>query len=230
MVVMSSTPPVGRRVLAEFIGTAALAAVVVGSGIAAERLSPGDVGLQLLENSLATALGLAVIIVVLAPVSGAALNPVVTLVAQPLGARDSVSTVLGYVVAQIAGALGGAVLANAMFGLAPAVSTTARATLGTTLAEVVATAGLIIVIFGLIRAGRASAVPAAVGAYIGAAYWWTSSTSFANPAITIGRIITDTFAGVEPLSAVVFLAAQLVGAAIGGLLVVALFPRNPAVA
>lgn len=230
MVVMSSTPPVGRRVLAEFIGTAALAAVVVGSGIAAERLSPGDVGLQLLENSLATALGLAVIIVVLAPVSGAALNPVVTLVAQPLGARDSVSTVLGYVVAQIAGALGGAVLANAMFGLAPAVSTTARATLGTTLAEVAATAGLIIVIFGLIRAGRASAVPAAVGAYIGAAYWWTSSTSFANPAITIGRIITDTFAGVEPLSAVVFLAAQLVGATIGGVLVVALFPRNPAVA
>ena len=230
MVVMSSTPPLGRRVLAEFVGTAALAAVVIGSGIAAQKLSPGDVGLQLLENSLATALGLAVIIVVLAPVSGAALNPVVTLVAQPLGARDSVRTVLGYVVAQIAGALGGAVLANAMFGLAPAVSTTARVTVGTALAEVVATAGLVMVIFGLIRSGRASAIPAAVGAYIGAAYWWTSSTSFANPAITIGRIITESFAGIEPLSAIVFLAAQLIGATIGGVLVVALFPRNPAVA
>ena len=216
--------PLWRRATAELLGTGLLVAVVVGSGIAAQRLSPGDGGLQLLEHSSATALGLAVLILIFQPVSGAHFNPVVTLADRTLGASCSVGTIVAYVAAQVIGGIGGGVLANAMFGAATALSTTERATAGHLLGEVVATAGLILLIFALVRTGRAALVGPAVGAFVGAAYWFTSSTSFANPAVTIGRIFTDTFAGIAPASAWPFLAAQLVGAALGVGLVLLLFP------
>lgn len=224
---MTLAPPAPfRRVLAEFLGSGILTAVVVGSGIAAARLSPTDVGLQLLENAFATALGLFVLIAVLAPVSGAHFNPVVSLVDAALGYRGW-RTVLSYLPAQVLGCVGGAVLANAMFGLDPvSISATERVSAPTLLAEVVATAGLVLVIFGLARSGRAAWAPAAVAAYIGAAYFFTSSTSFANPAITIGRMFSDTFAGIAPASAPGFLAAQLVGGAAGLLLVRLLYPKR----
>ncbi|WP_157006204.1 aquaporin [Agromyces laixinhei] len=221
--------PLGRRLVAEFLGTGLLVAIVVGSGIAASALSPDDIGLQLLENSFATTLGLAVLIAVLAPLSGAHFNPVVSLAdwwmsrrsTQPgFAARD----IAPYAVAQAAGAIGGALLANAMFDIPAAISATERATPATFLAEIAATAGLVLVIFSLTRSGNARMIPAAVGAYIGAAYWFASSTSFANPAVTIGRIFTDTIAGIAPASAVPFLAAQLLGGVIGVLLVRYLFP------
>ena len=219
-------PALWRRLVAEFLGTGLLVAIVVGSGIMASRLSPNDVGLQLLENSLATALGLAVLIAVLAPVSGAHFNPVVSIVdlvsrrgRRPLGA-------VGYLVAQIAGAIAGALLANAMFGIPTVIATTDRVDAGTLIGEVVATAGLILVIVGLSRTGRPALIAAAVGAYIGAAYWFTSSTSFANPAVTIGRIFSDTFAGIAPSSALPFIGAQLVGGAVGLAIATLLFPRT----
>lgn len=233
---MSQVPPLWRRALGEFVGAGLLVAVVVGSGIAAERLS-ADVGLQLLENSIATAMGLGVLIVLLAPVSGAHFNPAVSLADFVLRARrvpdpeaDGLTAgELGvYVVAQVTGGIAGAVLANAMFAAPTALSLTERASSSTFLAEIVATAGLVLLIVGLTRAGRSVPVVAtAVGAYIGAAYWFTSSTSFANPAVTVGRIFTDTFAGIAPASALVFVAAQLVGAVLGVVLAVALFPRPP---
>lgn len=219
-----------RRALAELLGTGLLVAVVVGSGIAAANLSPDDVGLQLLENSLATALGLAVLIAVLAPVSGAHLNPVVTLVAGLLGRRDTagprLTDVAVYLAAQLAGGIGGAVLANVMFGEPTTIATTDRATGATLVAEVVATAGLVLVIFGLLRAGRDALVAPAVGAYIGAAYWFTSSTSFANPAVTVGRVFSDSFAGIAPGSVLPFVLAQLVGGAVGVGLVLVLYPAR----
>ena len=196
--------------------------------IAAQRLSPYDVGLQLLENSLATALGLAVLIAIFQPVSGAHLNPLVTLADRALGTRHTPVAIAVYLVAQFAGGIGGAVLANVMFETPTAISTTARATPGTLLGEVVATAGVVLVIFALVRTGRATAVAPAVGAYIGAAYWFTSSTSLANPAVTIGRLFTDTFAGIGPASVLPFLAAQAVGAAIGIALVLLFFPTRKA--
>ncbi len=223
-----------RRCLAELLGTGLLVTVVVGSGIAAQRLS-ADIGLQLLENSIATALGLGVLIVLLAPVSGAHFNPVVSIADALLGrgtgtglpARDLVA----YLPAQILGGIAGAVVANAMFAVPTAISQTDRATPATFLAEVVATAGLVLVIMGLARAGRpAPVIATAVGAYIGAAYWFTSSTTFANPAVTIGRIFTDTFAGIAPLSVLPFVGAQLVGAALGILLTTLLFSRPTAAA
>ncbi len=220
--------PLWRRGIAEFVGTGLLVAVVVGSGIAAQRLST-DVGLQLLENSLATALGLGVLIVLLAPVSGAHFNPVVSLADVVLRRRDGLPAreLAVYLPAQIVGGIGGAVLAGAMFAAPIAISRTDRADAATFLAEVVATAGLVLLIMGLVRAGRSAAVIAcAVGAYIGAAYWFTSSTSFANPAVTIARIFTDTFAGIAPASVLPFLAAQLLGAGVGVLLTVVLFPRT----
>lgn len=222
----STIAPAARRAFSEFLGSALLAATVVGSGIAASQLSPNDVGLQLLENALATALGLAVIIVVLAPVSGAHLNPVVSIADAAFGLR-SWAEVSRYIPAQILGCIAGAVLANLMFG-EPAVawSTTDRLTWPHALAEVVATAGLILVIFSLVRSGRASLAPLAVGAYIGAAYFFTSSTSFANPAITIGRMFSDTFAGIAPGSTLGFIAAQLVGGAVGFVVVRVLYPRR----
>jgi len=213
-----------RRVAAELLATGLLVTVVVGSGIAAQRLSPGDTGLELLENGLATALGLGVLIVVFQAVSGAHLNPVVTVADRLLGAHLGARTILAYIAAQIAGAIGGAVLANAMFGVPTALSDADRATPGTMLGEVVATAGLLLVVFGLARTGRTALIGPSVGAYIGAAYWFTSSTSFANPAVTAGRVLTDTFAGIAPASAAWFLLAQLVGAGVGTALVLLFFP------
>jgi glycerol uptake facilitator-like aquaporin len=219
------TEPLWRRAAAECLGTGLLVTVVVGSGIAAQRLSPGDVGLQLLENSAATALGLAVLIVIFQTVSGAHFNPVVTLADRVLGTRHRAAEIVVYLLAQIAGGIGGAVLANLMFGAPTALSTTDRLSAGHLLGEVVATAGLVLLIFALVRTGRDGVVGPAVGAYIGAAYWFTSSTSFANPAVTIGRIFTDTSAGIVPTSAVWFVGAQLVGAALGAALVLLFFPH-----
>jgi len=218
-----------RRAVAEALGTGLLVAIVVGSGIAAQNLSPDDVGLQLLENSLATTLGLAVLIAVLAPVSGAHFNPVVTVVDWFTGRWDGSGVRAGqggvYIVAQLAGAIGGALLANAMFDVPVGLSANERATGPHLLAEVVATAGLVLVILGLLRSGRAAWIPASVGAYIGAAYWFTSSTSFANPAVTVGRMFSDTFAGIAPQSVLPFVAAQVAGGALGVLITAMLYPR-----
>ncbi|WP_141203626.1 aquaporin [Streptomyces griseorubiginosus] len=211
--------PLARRVAAEAIGTALLVAVVVGSGIQATELSH-DVGVQLLANSLATVFGLGVLILLLGPVSGAHFNPVVTLAAWFTGRRGpgglALRDVAAYVPAQIAGATGGAVLADAMFAR-PLVrfSSHERSAGHLLLGEAVATAGLILLIFGLDRIGRAALAPAAVASYIGSAYWFTSSTSFANPAVTIGRTFSDTFAGIAPASVAPFIAAQLLGAVLG---------------
>jgi len=215
-----------RSLAAEFLGSALLAAVVVGSGIAAQRLSPNDTGLQLLENAFATALALPVLILVFASLSGAHFNPVVSLVDAGLRGR-SWRQVAGYIPAQILGCIGGAILANLMFD-APAVSwsTSDRLTPAHFLAEIVATAGLVLVIFALARSGRHAAIAPAVGAYIGAAYFFTSSTSFANPAITIGRMFSDSFAGIAPTSAPGFIAAQLIGGAVGFVLVRWLYPQE----
>ncbi len=230
----SVRPPLARRLLAEGVGTALLVAVVVGSGIAAQQLSPGQVGLQLLENSTATVFGLAVLILVFGPVSGAHFNPVVSaadwFLARRAGAASGAGglpgrDVVAYTAAQVVGAVAGAVLANAMYALdAVQVSGHDRATWPGALSEAVATAGLIAVIFALARTGRGALSAAAVGAYIGAAYWFTASTSFANPAVTIGRVFSDTFAGIAPASVPAFVAAQVVGAGLGLALVLALYP------
>lgn len=202
--------------------------MVVGSGIAAERLSPDDVGLQLLENSTATVLGLSVLILLFGPVSGAHFNPVVSLADWFVGRRAGTGLTLAevgaYAAAQVLGAISGAVLANAMFGVSTALSTKDRATGPHLLAEVVATAVLVALIFALARSGRGAIAAPAVGAYIGAAYWFTSSTSFANPAVTIGRIFSDTFAGIATTSAPGFVVAQLVGLVVGVALTLALYP------
>lgn len=220
-------PPLPRRLLAEFLGTALLVAVVVGSGIAAQQLS-SDTGLRLLENSTATVLGLTVLILMFGPISGAHFNPVVTLTDWALARRSgtalSATDVAGYLAAQIVGAIGGSILANAMFSTATHISTHHRASGGHLLGEVVATAGLIVLIFSLTRSQRGALAAPAVGAYIGAAYWFTSSTSFANPAVTIGRIFSNTFAGIAPASVAGFVAMQLVGAAVGLLIVRTLYP------
>jgi len=224
-------PPLARRLLAEFLGTGLLVAVVVGSGIAAQRLSPDDTGLQLLQNSLTTVFGLGVLILVLGPVSGAHFNPVVSLVDWWLGRRDrsglAPAELGGYVAAQVVGGVLGAVLANVMFDLpAGRIATTERASSGIWVAEVVATAGLVLTILALSRTGRASLSAAAVASWIGAAYWFTSSTSFANPAVTAGRMFSDTFAGIAPVSVPAFVLAQLVGAAVGVGLAVVLLPTG----
>ncbi|QGN47494.1 aquaporin [Micromonospora sp. WMMD558] len=218
-----------RRLLAEFTGTALLVTAVVGSGIMAATLSPGDVGLQLLENSIATAFALAALILVFGPVSGAHFNPVVSAADWFLGRRAGTGLtgqdLAGYVVAQITGAIAGSVLANLMFDLsAVAWSSKDRSAGHLWLGEVVATTGLILLVFALARSGRAPVAPAAVGAYIGAAYWFTSSTSFANPAVTIGRAFTDTFAGIAPASVPGFVLAQVVGLAVGVGLLAVLYP------
>jgi glycerol uptake facilitator-like aquaporin len=218
-----------RRLLAEFVGSALLVTVVVGSGIAAAQLSVNDVGLQLLENSTATVFGLAVLILMFGPVSGAHFNPVVTFADWLLGRRagSGIGTrdAVGYVLVQVCGAVAGAWLANIMFDRRVfELATKDRITTGHLVGEVVATAGLIALIFTLARSGRAGLSAAAVGAYIGAAYWFTSSTSFANPAVTVGRMFSDSFAGIAPASAPGFIAAQLVGALVGLALIVALYP------
>jgi glycerol uptake facilitator-like aquaporin len=218
------TAPLPRRLLAEFLGAAMLAAIVIGSGIAAHQLSPGDVGLQLFENAAATAAGLFAIIIMFGPVSGAHFNPVVSLADASFGGiswRDTAA----YIPAQIGGCITGAVLANAMFAhAAVSISATHRATPAHLLAEVVATIGLLLVIFALVRTGRAATAPAAVGAYIGAAYFFTSSTSFANPAISIGRMFSDTFAGIAPASVPAYVIAQLIGAGLAVTVTRALYP------
>jgi glycerol uptake facilitator-like aquaporin len=206
-----SRPPLRRRLLAEFLGSAFLAAAVIGSGIAAQQLSPGDVGLQLLENAVATAAGLFTFILMFGAVSGAHFNPVVSLVDASFGGlrwRDA----LAYIPAQVFGCIAGAIAANAMFALAAvSISTKHRASEAHLLAEVIATLGLILVIFALARTRRGALAPAAVGAYIGAAYFFTSSTSFANPAISVGRMFSNTFAGIAPASVPSFVIAQLMG-------------------
>jgi arsenate reductase len=213
-----------RRALAEVVGTAFLVVVVVGSGIAAQRLSPGDVGLELLENAAATAGGLVALILALGPVSGAHFNPVVSLADAAFGGLPW-REVPVYAIAQVTGAIGGAVVANLMFDLdAVTWSQHHRAAGGLWLGETVATIGLLLVIFGLVRSRRASAAPFAVGAYIGGAYFFTSSTSFANPAVTIGRAFTDTFAGIAPSSVPGFIACQLIGLVFAVALVRALYP------
>ncbi|MEU2930405.1 MIP/aquaporin family protein [Streptomyces sp. NPDC007251] len=224
------TASLGRRVAAEALGTGLLVAVVVGSGIQATELSH-DVGVQLLANSLATVFGLGVLITLFGPVSGAHFNPAVTLAVWFAGRRTgtgpSLREVAAYVPAQIAGAIGGAVLADAMFG-APLVRFSGhdRSAGHLLLGEVVATGGLILLVLGLERAGRASLAPVAVASYIGAAYWFTSSTSFANPAVTVGRAFTDTFAGIAPASVTPFVGAQLVGAVLGLAAVAVVYGRH----
>ncbi|MEK0154996.1 MIP/aquaporin family protein [Arthrobacter oryzae] len=224
----SNQPRLWRRAVAELLGTSLLVTIVVGSGIAAQQLSPGDVGLQLLENSTATALGLTVLILMLGPVSGAHFNPVVSLADWILGRGSGSGLTLPelgiYVAAQTAGAISGSVLANAMFEVGTSISAKERATTGHLLAEVVATAGLVLLIFALAATKRGILAAPAVGAYIGAAYWFTSSTSFANPAVTVGRMFSDTFAGIAPPSVPGFVVAQLIGGALGLGLLLALFP------
>ena len=222
---VTSTPiPLGRRLIAEFLGSAFLAALVIGSGIAAQRLSPGQTGLQLLENAAATAAGLFAIILMFGPVSGGHFNPVVSFVDAAFGGlswRDATA----YLPAQVAGCIGGAVLANLMFAL-PAVSISAkhRASPAHFLSEIIATLGLMLVILALVRSGRSQSAAAAVGAYIGAAYWFTSSTSFANPAITIGRMFSNTFAGIAPSSVPSFIGAQIVGGILAVVVIKVLYP------
>lgn len=203
-----------RCAVAEFVGTALLLIAVVGSGIAAQRLSPGNVGLELLENSIATAAGLVAIILAVGPISGAHLNPVVTLADRAFGGVGAAVAAV-YVAAQLVGGVVGAVLANLMFAL-PAVQLATKPRLGINLwlGEVVATFGLILVIFGVVRSGRSATAPFAVAAYIAGAYWFTSSTSFANPAVTVARMLSDTFTGISPASAPAFILAQLLGAAL----------------
>ncbi|MEI7859410.1 MAG: MIP/aquaporin family protein [Acidimicrobiales bacterium] len=213
-----------RRLIAEFLGSALLAAIVVGSGIAAQQLSPGNIGLELLQNALATGAGLFAVILIFGALSGAHFNPVVSVVDAVFGGiswRDAAA----YVPAQIAGCITGAVAANVMFALpAVSISTHQRATGPHLFAEVIATAGLVLVIFALARNHKSAYTPAAVAAYITAAYFFTSSTSFANPAITIGRIFSNTFAGIAPSSAPPFMVAQVIGGAVAVGLIVLLYP------
>jgi len=214
-----------RRLLAEFLGSAFLAAVVIGSGIAAQQLSPGNTGLQLLENAAATAAGLYTIILMFGPVSGGHFNPVVSFVDAAFGGlswRDATA----YLPAQVAGCVFGAVVANVMFSKAAIeISTKHRASPAHFFSEIVATLGLLLVIFALARSGRSRSAPAAVGAYIGAAYFFTSSTSFANPAITVGRMFSNTFAGIAPSSAPSFIGAQIVGAVVALAVIAVLYPN-----
>ena len=221
---MTTPPPLLRRLLAELLGSAFLATVVIGSGIAAKQLSPNDVGLELFENAAATAAGLYAIILMFGPVSGGHFNPVVSFVDASfggIGRRDA----LAYLPAQVSGCVLGAIAANAMFAKTLiSISAHHRASSAHLLAEAIATLGLILVIFALARTGRSNATPAAVGAYIGAAYFFTSSTSFANPAISIGRIFSNTFAGVAPGSVPGYIVAQAAGGALAILALRALYP------
>jgi glycerol uptake facilitator-like aquaporin len=225
--------PLTRRAIAELLGTGLLVTVVIGSGIAAQRLST-DSGLQLFENAVVTAAALPVLILVFGPVSGGHFNPVVSLVDHVLGRRRRTGLsrldLAAYLPAQVVGAILGALLANAMFNQPEGLSTHHRSSPHLWLGEVVATAGLIMVIVGLARSENSQQTPWAVGAYIGAAYWFTSSTSFANPAVTIGRIFSNSFAGIAPASVPGFVVAQLVGGAIGLALVVVLYPDAASVA
>ena len=216
--------PLARQALAEFLGSAGLVTVVIGSGIAAQRLSPDDVGLQLLENALVTGAGLVALILAFGPVSGGHFNPVVTLAARFFGGVGNRQVAL-YLPAQVVGGMVGAMVANLMFELpAVSISTTDRSAGGLWLSEVLATFGLVVLIFALVRSERAALAPFAVGAYITAAYWWSSSTSFANPMIDLARMLSDTFAGIAPSSVPMFLLMQIVGGAVGVAVVALLYP------
>ncbi len=218
------THALSRRVLAELLGTGFLLVAVVGSGIAAQRLSPNDTGLALLENAAATGAALVAIILTFGPVSGAHLNPLVTLADRLFGGLTN-REAAWYVAAQICGAAVGAVVANLMFDLAAVEwSTKTRSSGALWLGEVVATLGLLLVVFSLARSGRATAAPFAVGAYIAGAYFFTSSTAFANPAVTIARTLSNTFAGIDPSSVPAFIGAQIVGAALAVAAVRVLYP------
>ena len=213
-----------RRLVAEALGTALLIIAVVGSGIMASRLSPNDIGLQLLENAAATAGALVGLILMFGTISGAHFNPVVTLVDRFFGAISTREAAL-YTVAQTAGGCIGSLIANAMFALPTfELSTKARSGGPLWLSEVVATIGLLLVIHGCVRTGRSSVVPIAVGLWIGGAYWFTSSTSFANPAVTVARMLSDSFAGIKPSSAPLFIVMQFVGAALAYGLIRFLYP------
>jgi glycerol uptake facilitator-like aquaporin len=220
----ATIPPMVSRLTAEFTGTAFLTAAVVGSGIMAERLTD-DRGLQLLQNAAATAGVLVALILALGPASGAHFNPAVTLVDRAFGGIDA-STAALYVLAQVAGAIVGAMAANVMFDL-PVVewSTTARSGGNLWFAEGVATLGLLVMIFGVVRSGRSALAAFAVAGYIAGAYYFTSSTSFANPAVTVGRAFSDTFAGIEPASVPMFVVAQVIGALLATGLILVLYPR-----
>ena len=219
-------PRLARRLFAEYLGSALLACIVIGSGIAAQTLSPTDVGLQLLENTAVTAVGLYVLIQIVGPISGAHFNPLVSGVAA-LSRSLTWPDFFAYAMVQVVGCGSGAVLANVMFS-EPAISlsTHHRATGAHLISEVVASAGLILTIFALVRSGRSQLCAAAVACYIGAAYFFTSSTSFANPAITIGRMFSNSFAGIAPSSAPAFIAVQVVGALVGFGIAAALYPTT----
>jgi glycerol uptake facilitator-like aquaporin len=225
------TAAAGRRLLAEFTGTALLVAVVVGAGIAATRLTT-DGALRLLVSAVVTALGLAVLILIFAPAGGAHFNPVVTAADWLLGRSTPRRYGPGLAVAvmgcQVAGAVGGAALADAMFAVPVLTASGTRRSGGPVLlGEVVATAGLLLLIVTLARTGRTQHAAWSVGAWIGAAYWFTSSTAFANPAVTIGRTLTPTYAGIAPASAPAFIGAEILGGALGVLLAVAVHPARP---
>src|SRR4051794_12043129 len=230
LLLMRPAPLLLRQALAEFLGSAGLVAVVIGSGIAAQRLSPHDTGLELLENAVVTGAGLAALILAFGPASGAHFNPVVSLVDRAFGGLTS-RQLLTYLPAQLAGGVLGAVLANLMFGLdAINVSDHHRSSGGLWLSEALATFGLIVLIFGLVRSGKAALAPFAVGAYIAAAYWWSSSTSFANPMIDVARTLSNTFAGIAPSSVPMFVVMQLIGAAVAVVTVAVLYPDVAVVA
>ncbi|HET8526990.1 MAG TPA: MIP/aquaporin family protein [Actinomycetota bacterium] len=219
-------PSLARRAVAESIGTAFLTLGIIGSGIAASRLSHGDAGFTLVANAVATGLVLVAIVLALGSVSGGHLNPAVTLVAWTSGGLPRRDAGV-YGVAQLAGAVLGAIVANVMFGLnAIDVSDHARSGWELWTSEVVATFGLVLIIFGLVRSGRSAAVPFAVGAYIAAAILFTSSTAFANPAATVARSLTDTFAGIAPTSVPMFVIAQFIGAVIALVALNSLAPRR----
>jgi arsenate reductase len=223
--VLLDDPPIWRKLGAEYLGSLLLAAIVIGSGIAAQRLSPHSTGLELFENAAATGLGLFVLIATFSPVSGAHFNPIISFVDAAFGGV-SWSSASSYAAAQVAGCTSGAMLANLMFSRAAiSLSTDHRATAAHELSEVVATAGLVLVVFALAGANRSSLAPAAVGAYIASAYFFTSSTSFANPAIVIGRMFSNTFAGIAPQSASLFIAAEVAGGVVGFGCVKILYPE-----
>jgi glycerol uptake facilitator-like aquaporin len=216
-------PPLARRLGAEALGTALLLAVVVGSGISAERLAGGNVALALFANAVATGASLPVLILIFGPISGAHFNPAVSFVEAARGALPAAEAA-AYAVVQSLGAVAGVVLAHLMYDLPPlAASTHARAGAGQVVSEIVATFGLLLTILALGRS-KPSVVPYAVGLYITGAYWFTASSSFANPAVTLARALTPTFAGIRPADAPAFIGAQLAGAILAGLAFGALWP------
>jgi glycerol uptake facilitator-like aquaporin len=221
--VLLEPPRLWRRMLAEYVGSLLLAAIVIGSGIAAQNLSPHAIGLELLENAVATGVGLYFLIVTFGPISGAHFNPIISFVDAFL-AGISWRSAWAYLGAQVAGCVSGAIVANLMFSrTAVSLSTDHRGTLAHGLSEVIATAGLVLVIFALARTHRSSLAPAAVGSYIACAYFFTSSTSFANPAIVVGRMFSKSFAGIAPTSAPLFVGAEVIGGVVAVGLIKVLF-------